>query len=35
MQMDSHLTNQYNITPSMSRQGNCYDNAMVEKFFLS
>ena len=23
----------YKITPSMSRKGNCYDNAMVESFF--
>ena len=24
---------QYNITPSMSRRGNCYDNAIMESFF--
>ena len=23
----------YGITPSMSRRGNCYDNAMAENFF--
>ena len=27
------LTQQYGITPSMSRHGNCYDNAMAENFF--
>ena len=27
------LTTQYGITPSMSRRGNPYDNAMVENFF--
>lgn len=27
------LTKQYGITPSMSRKGNPYDNAMAEKFF--
>ena len=27
------LTQQYGITPSMSRRGNCYDNAMAENFF--
>ena len=27
------LTQEYGITPSMSRRGNCYDNAMAEKFF--
>ena len=27
------LTTQYGITPSMSRRGNCYDNAMAENFF--
>ena len=24
---------EYNITPSMSRRGTCYDNAMAENFF--
>ena len=28
-----HLTKEYGITPSMSRRGNCYDNAMAENFF--
>jgi transposase InsO family protein len=27
------LTAQYNITPSMSRRGNCWDNAPAENFF--
>lgn len=27
------LTQAYGITPSMSRRGNCYDNAMAENFF--
>ena len=27
------LTNEYNLTPSMSRRGNCWDNAVVESFF--
>ena len=27
------LTQQYGITPSMSRRGNCLDNAMAENFF--
>ena len=27
------LTQQYSITPSMSRRGNPYDNAMAENFF--
>ena len=27
------LTKSYNITPSMSRRGNPYDNALAEKFF--
>lgn len=27
------LTCQYNITPSMSRRGNCWDNAPAENFF--
>jgi putative transposase len=27
------LLRQYGITPSMSRSGNCYDNAYVESFF--
>jgi len=28
-----NLTKEYGITPSMSRRGNCYDNAMAEYFF--
>jgi transposase InsO family protein len=28
-----NLTKFYDITPSMSRRGNCYDNAMAENFF--
>lgn len=27
------LTKEYNITPSMSRRGNCWDNAPMENFF--
>ena len=27
------LIQSYGITPSMSRRGNCYDNAMAENFF--
>ena len=27
------LTQQYNMTPSMSRRGNCWDNAPMENFF--
>ena len=27
------LTQEYGILPSMSRRGNCYDNAMAENFF--
>ena len=27
------LARQYNITPSMSRRGNCWDNAPMESFF--
>ena len=27
------LIKEYEITPSMSRRGNCYDNAMAENFF--
>jgi putative transposase len=27
------LTSEYNITPSMSRRGNCWDNAPMENFF--
>lgn len=27
------LTKEYNITPSMSRRGNCWDNAPMETFF--
>ena len=29
----SALVQRYGITPSMSRRGNCYDNAMAENFF--
>jgi len=28
-----NLIQEYGITPSMSRKGNCYDNAMAENFF--
>jgi len=28
-----NLTKEYGIMPSMSRRGNCYDNAMAENFF--
>ena len=28
-----NLIKEYGITPSMSRRGNCYDNAMAENFF--
>jgi Transposase and inactivated derivatives len=28
-----HLIQEYGITPSMSRRGNPYDNAMAENFF--
>lgn len=28
-----NITQKYGITPSMSRRGNCYDNAMAENFF--
>ena len=28
-----NLMKEYGITPSMSRRGNCYDNAMAENFF--
>lgn len=28
-----NLIQSYGITPSMSRRGNCYDNAMAENFF--
>ena len=28
-----NLTREYNITPSMSRRGNCYDNALAENYF--
>jgi transposase InsO family protein len=28
-----NLTQEYGITPSMSRRGNCYDNAPAENFF--
>jgi transposase InsO family protein len=27
------LTKKYNISPSMSRSGNCWDNAVIENFF--
>ena len=27
------LTREYGITPSMSRRGNCWDNAPIENFF--
>ena len=27
------LTKEYDILPSMSRRGNCYDNALAENFF--
>ncbi len=37
LQYTSHayfsLSKEYGITPSMSRRGNCYDNAMAENFF--
>ena len=37
LQYTSHgyfnLTKEYGITPSMSRRGNCYDNAMAENIF--
>lgn len=37
LQYTSHayfgLTQEYRITPSMSRRGNCYDNALAENFF--
>jgi putative transposase len=29
------LLREYGITPSMSRSGNCYDNAYVESFFAT
>lgn len=29
----NRLTKEYGITPSMSRRGNCYDNACAENFF--
>lgn len=29
----SNLTQEYAITPAMSRRGNCYDNTMAESFF--
>lgn len=28
-----NLIKEYGVTPSMSRRGNCYDNAMAENFF--
>lgn len=30
-----HLLTQYGLVPSMSRPGNCYDNAFIESFFSS
>jgi putative transposase len=30
-----HLLTQHGLTPSMSRKGNCYDNAFIESFFSS
>jgi len=37
LQYTSHayhqLTQDYSITPSMSRRGNCWDNAVIENFF--
>ena len=30
-----HLLSQYRLTASMSRKGNCYDNAFIESFFSS
>ena len=33
MKQDFNLTQAYGITPSMSRKGNPYDNAMAENFF--
>ena len=30
-----HLLKEHNMTPSMSRTGNCWDNACVESFFAS
>ena len=30
-----NLLAKLNITPSMSRQGNCWDNAVMERFFRS
>ena len=32
-QASFNLTQEYSITPSMSRRGNCYNNAMAENFF--
>ncbi|APH20390.1 DDE-type integrase/transposase/recombinase [Clostridium botulinum] len=29
-----NLLKRYKITQSMSRKGNCYDNACIESFFL-
>jgi transposase InsO family protein len=28
-----NLTKEYGVTPSMSRRGNCYGNALAENFF--
>lgn len=33
MKQYRHSLKQYDITQSMSRKGNCYDNAVIEKFF--
>ncbi len=30
---DRSIVEEYGITPSMSRRGNCYDNALAENFF--
>jgi putative transposase len=33
--IDARLLSRFGIVPSMSRKGNCYDNAVVESFFSS